>query len=111
MQLEVTIDNKEPVLNKEIDIKSFYDQLRNGANAKTSAVTLGYFEEHMRASQANRIYPNRNRYSEQSLRAKKDQSFHSTTIAKTRTRQADTRRTQTKRHAQVAEAKRKRLAR
>lgn len=50
MQLEVTIDNKEPVLNKEIDIKSFYDQLRNGANAKTSAVTLGYFEEHMRAS-------------------------------------------------------------
>ena len=50
MQLEVTIDEKEPVLNKDVDIKSFYDQLRAGANAKTSAVTLGYFEEHMRAA-------------------------------------------------------------
>lgn len=49
MQLEVTIDDKEPVLNKDVDIKSFYNQLREGANAKTSAVTLGYFEEHMRA--------------------------------------------------------------
>lgn len=49
MQLEVIIDNKEPVLNKDIDIKSFYDQLRAGANAKTAAVTPGYFEEHMRA--------------------------------------------------------------
>ena len=49
MQLEVTIDDKEPVLNKDVDIKSFYDQLRAGANAKTAAVTLGYFEEHMRA--------------------------------------------------------------
>lgn len=49
MQLEVTIDNKEPVLNKNLDIKSFYEQLRAGANAKTAAVTLGCFEEHMRA--------------------------------------------------------------
>ena len=48
MQLEVTIDENEPVLNKDVDIKSFYGQLRNGANAKTAAVTLGYFEEHMR---------------------------------------------------------------
>ena len=48
MQLEVTIDESEPVLNKDVDIKSFYEQLRNGANAKTAAVTLGYFEEHMR---------------------------------------------------------------
>ena len=48
MQLEVTIDGKEPVLNKNLDIKDFYSQLRAGANAKTSAVTLGYFEEHMR---------------------------------------------------------------
>lgn len=48
MQLEVTIDDKEPVLNKDLDIKSFYDQLRAGANAKTAAVTPGYFEEHMR---------------------------------------------------------------
>lgn len=50
MQLEVTIDDKDPVLNKDLDIKSFYEQLRAGANAKTSAVTLGYFEEHMRAT-------------------------------------------------------------
>lgn len=48
MQLEVTIDENEPVLNKDVDIKSFYEQLRNGASAKTAAVTLGYFEEHMR---------------------------------------------------------------
>lgn len=48
MQLEVTIDDNEPVLNKDVDISSFYNQLRNGANAKTAAVTLGYFEEHMR---------------------------------------------------------------
>lgn len=49
MQLEVTVDDNEPVLNKDIDIKSFYAQLRAGANAKTAAVTLGYFEENMRA--------------------------------------------------------------
>lgn len=50
MQLEVIIDDKPPVLNRDIDIKDFYNQLRDGANAKTSAVTLGYFEEHMKAS-------------------------------------------------------------
>lgn len=50
MQLEVIIDDNPPVLNREIDIKDFYDQLRNGANAKTSAVTLGHFEENMRAA-------------------------------------------------------------
>lgn len=49
MQLEVIIDDKPPVLNRDINIKDFYDQLRAGANAKTSAVTLGHFEEHMRA--------------------------------------------------------------
>ena len=49
MQLEVTIDNKEPVLNKDVDINLFYEQLRTGANAKTAAVTPGYFEDHMRA--------------------------------------------------------------
>ena len=48
MQLEVTIDDNEPVLNKDVNIQSFYNQLKNGATAKTSAVTLGYFEEHMR---------------------------------------------------------------
>lgn len=50
MQLEVIIDENPPVLNKDIDIKDFYERLRNGANAKTSAVTPGYFEEHMKAT-------------------------------------------------------------
>lgn len=50
MQLEVIIDDKPPVLNRDIDIKDFYDQLRKGAVAKTSAVTLGHFEENMRAA-------------------------------------------------------------
>ena len=48
MQLEVIVDEKPPVLNCEIGIKECYDLLRNGANIKTSAVTLGFFEEHMR---------------------------------------------------------------
>ena len=48
MQLEVMIDEEPPVLNCEIDSKAFYDRLRSGANAKTAAVTPGYFEEHMR---------------------------------------------------------------
>ena len=50
MQLEVIIDDNAPVLNCEVDIKEFYSKLRDGANAKTSAVTLGYFEEKMRES-------------------------------------------------------------
>lgn len=50
MQLEVIIDDKPPVLNNQVDIESFYEQLRDGANAKTAAVTPGYFEEHMRRS-------------------------------------------------------------
>lgn len=53
MQLEVIIDDKPPVLNNQVDIKNFYDQLRAGANAKTAAVTPGYFEEHMRACLEN----------------------------------------------------------
>lgn len=48
MQLEVIVDDQPPVLNKDIEVKKCYDLLRNGANIKTSAVTLGYFEEHMR---------------------------------------------------------------
>ena len=48
MQLEVTIDDNPPVLNRDINIKEFYDKLRAGANAKTSAVTPGFFQEHMR---------------------------------------------------------------
>ncbi len=50
MQLEVIIDEKEPVLNCDIDEKMLYQMLRDGANAKTAAVTPGYFEEHMRES-------------------------------------------------------------
>uniref|UniRef100_UPI004056AEDE DegV family protein n=1 Tax=Agathobacter sp. TaxID=2021311 RepID=UPI004056AEDE len=50
MQLEVIIDGKEPILNKEIQEKVFYQCLRDGANAKTAAVTPGYFAEHMRKS-------------------------------------------------------------
>ena len=50
MQLEVIIDDKEPVLNRDIEAKDFYDQLRKGANAKTAAVTPGFFQEHMKKS-------------------------------------------------------------
>lgn len=50
MQLEVIIDENAPVLNKDIEEKTFYQRLREGANAKTAAVTPGYFEEHMRKS-------------------------------------------------------------
>ena len=50
MQLEVIIDGQPPILNKDIEAKSLYDQLRAGAMAKTAAVTPGYFEEHMRKS-------------------------------------------------------------
>lgn len=50
IQLEVVIDNKEPVLNKDIKAKVFYQQLRDGANAKTAAATPGCFEEHMKES-------------------------------------------------------------
>ena len=50
MQLEVIIDDKDPVLNKDIDAKDFYQQLREGANAKTAAMTPGYFAEHAKES-------------------------------------------------------------
>lgn len=50
MQLEVNMDDNPPVLNSQVESKSFYDSLRKGSNAKTSAVTPGFFEEHMRAS-------------------------------------------------------------
>lgn len=48
MQLEVTIDDNPPILNRDIDPKDLYDKLRNGAMAKTNAVTPGFFEEHMK---------------------------------------------------------------
>ncbi|MBQ8327568.1 MAG: DegV family protein [Lachnospiraceae bacterium] len=50
MQLEVIIDDKPPILSNELNSQEFYQQLRAGANAKTSAVTPGFFEEHMRKS-------------------------------------------------------------
>lgn len=53
MQLEVIVDEKPPVLNSQVESKSFYDSLRDGSNAKTSAVTPGFFEEHMRATLEN----------------------------------------------------------
>lgn len=50
MQLEVIIDEQPPILNKDIEVKEFYQKLRDGANAKTAAVTPGYFAEHMQQS-------------------------------------------------------------
>lgn len=50
MQLEVTIDDNPPVLNRDIEPKDLYDKLRGGAMAKTNAVTPGFFEENMRES-------------------------------------------------------------
>ena len=50
MQLEVTIDDNPPVLNCDIEPKDLYDKLRDGAMAKTNAVTPGFFEEHMKAT-------------------------------------------------------------
>ena len=50
MQLEVIIDDNAPVLNKDIEAKAFYQQLRDGANAKTAAMTPGYFAEHAKES-------------------------------------------------------------
>lgn len=47
MQLEVIIDDKAPVLNRDIEPIAFYQQLRDGVNAKTAAVTPGFFEEYM----------------------------------------------------------------
>lgn len=48
MQLEVLIDDNPSVPNNQIDIKEFYEKLRNGSNAKTSAVSPAIFEEEMR---------------------------------------------------------------
>lgn len=50
MQLEVIMDENPPVLNNQVESKEFYDSLRAGSNAKTSAVTPGFFEEYMRAA-------------------------------------------------------------
>lgn len=50
MQLEVIIDDNDPVLNKDIEAKDFYQKLRDGANAKTAAMTPGFFREHAKES-------------------------------------------------------------
>ena len=48
MQLEVMVDDKPPVPNNQLDIKKFYDDLRKGSMAKTSAVAPKTFEDAMR---------------------------------------------------------------
>ena len=50
IQLEVTVDENLPVLNKDIDPRDLYEKLRNGAMAKTNAATPGFFEENMKQS-------------------------------------------------------------
>ena len=52
IQLEVIIDDGEPILNKDIDAKQLYQQLREGAVAKTAAATPGNFYEQMNNSLA-----------------------------------------------------------
>jgi len=48
LQLEVIIGDNPPLMNEEVDIKDFYNQLRAGANAKTAAITPGHVAERMR---------------------------------------------------------------
>lgn len=48
MQLQVLIDDNPSIPNDQIDIKEFYDKLRAGSNAKTSAVAPAVFEDAMR---------------------------------------------------------------
>lgn len=50
IQLEVIIDDKPPVLNKDIKAEEFYQCLRDGANAKTAAATPGNFVDCMKES-------------------------------------------------------------
>lgn len=52
IQLEVIIDDGEPILNKDIDAKQLYQKLREGAVEKTAAATPGNFYEQMNASLA-----------------------------------------------------------
>ena len=52
IQLEVIIDDGEPILNKDIDAKQLYQNLRDGAVAKTAAATPGNFYEQMNDSLA-----------------------------------------------------------
>ena len=52
IQLEVIIDDGEPILNKDIDAKQLYQKLRDGAVAKTAAATPGSFYEQMNDSLA-----------------------------------------------------------
>lgn len=47
IQLEVVIDDGEPILNKDIDAQDLYQKLRDGSVAKTAAATPGNFYEQM----------------------------------------------------------------
>lgn len=49
LQLDVIVDDEPPRLNCDIDSKEFYDKLRAGSMAKTSAVNLDTFLKTFRA--------------------------------------------------------------
>lgn len=49
LQLDVLVDDEPPKLNSEIDSKEFYDKLRAGSMAKTSAVNIDTFLNTFRA--------------------------------------------------------------
>lgn len=50
VQLEVIIDDGEPILNCDIDPKNLYQKLKDGAVARTAAATPGNFYELMKES-------------------------------------------------------------
>lgn len=45
VQLYVTVDGEDPRPNNEVEIKAFYESLRNKRGAKTSAINIETFEE------------------------------------------------------------------
>jgi len=45
VQLDVIVDGEEPKPNNKVDISEFYDKLRNGKTASTSAVSIAGFKD------------------------------------------------------------------
>lgn len=45
VQLDVLVDGEDSKKNNEVDVKAFYDALREGKNARTSAVNIANFKE------------------------------------------------------------------
>lgn len=45
LQLDVTVEGEEPCPNDKVDISEFYQKLRDGKNASTSAVSIAAFED------------------------------------------------------------------